>query len=170
MSFLEGFVGFTGRMSRQRFWLSLLALLAVIVAINWLLIALGMGDVTNYGGRTTLSTGQVSEFNGTRVTLPPWVSLAIAALVGVPFAAIAIKRRHDCNRPGHAVIVYLSLYYAFGALQLSGLLREAWFMAFALAILVGGFALMVMLGFVRGTKGSNAYGPDPLLVAAAAEP
>lgn len=54
--------------------------------------------------------------------------------------AIAVKRAHDRGRSG-------------------------WFVLVGLIPIVGGLWLLVELGFLKGTDGDNAYGPDPLQAA-----
>ncbi|HEV2264488.1 MAG TPA: DUF805 domain-containing protein [Stellaceae bacterium] len=54
-----------------------------------------------------------------------------------PNLAVSIKRCHDRDRSG-------------------------WFLLIGLIPIVGGIWLLVELGFLRGTTGSNRFGPDPL--------
>lgn len=54
-----------------------------------------------------------------------------------PNLAVSIKRCHDRGRSG-------------------------WFILISLIPIVGGIWLLIELGFLRGTIGSNRFGPDPL--------
>lgn len=54
-----------------------------------------------------------------------------------PNLAVSIKRCHDRGRSG-------------------------WFILVGLIPIVGGIWLLIELGFLRGTIGSNRFGPDPL--------
>jgi len=44
--------------------------------------------------------------------------------------------------------------------------RSGWFQLIVLIPIVGAIWLLIDLGFLRGTKGPNSYGPDPLRSAA----
>jgi uncharacterized membrane protein YhaH (DUF805 family) len=105
------------------------------------------------------------------------LALVVAALIGIPdlaalFAvlsfipivisctAIGVKRLHDRNKSGRWLLVFYVLPSLLGGLgwyagyptpfQLMGVIVSIWG--------------MVELGFLRGTRGRNYYGPDPLAV------
>jgi uncharacterized membrane protein YhaH (DUF805 family) len=63
---------------------------------------------------------------------------------------------------GLASIVLIWPYLAGGAKRLHDQDKSAWWMLIAFIPIVGGLALLVMLGFLKGTSGQNKYGPDPL--------
>ncbi|MDE2165570.1 MAG: DUF805 domain-containing protein [Alphaproteobacteria bacterium] len=58
-----------------------------------------------------------------------------------PSLAVGVKRCHDRDRSG-------------------------WFLLIGLIPIVGGIWLLIELGFLRGSPGSNRFGPDPLAGAA----
>jgi len=64
------------------------------------------------------------------------LALAICAVALIPSFALPIKRWHDLDKSG-------------------------WYVLLGFIPVVNLYAL-VMLGFVRGTEGSNQYGDDPL--------
>jgi uncharacterized membrane protein YhaH (DUF805 family) len=130
---------FDGRISRRTFWI---AMSAVSVAeIFGHLIAQGIqGD-----------------------RLSAIVDLAFT----YPEFAIAVKRGHDRNTP----LWLLILFFAAGAvldlltvLELTGTEDEPSVLSLfvALPFTVLGLALLVELGFRKGTPGPNQHGPDPL--------
>jgi len=84
-----------------------------------------------------------------------------------PEFAVALKRGHDRNMP----VWLLGLFFGAGAaLDLLTVLGwagsdeapSALSLLIAVPFTVVGLALLVELGFRRGTPGPNQYGPDPL--------
>jgi uncharacterized membrane protein YhaH (DUF805 family) len=133
------FNGFHGRIGRQTFWIAM-AVLAVAEIVCHLI---------------------ADAFQGDRLG-------AIVDLVFTyPEFAVAMKRAHDRDLP-----VWL-LYIFFGAgavLDLVTVLGLAGSdetpsmlsLAFAVPFTVFGLALLIELGFRRGSVGPNQNGPDPL--------
>ena len=131
--------GFDGRISRKTFWI---AMAAVTVAEIF-------GHIL------------AEEIQGDR--LSAIVDLAFT----YPEFAIALKRGHDRNMPVWLLIVF----FAAGAvldlltvLQMTGTEDDPSIISLAIALpfTVLALALLVELGFRRGTPGPNQYGPDPL--------
>jgi uncharacterized membrane protein YhaH (DUF805 family) len=84
-----------------------------------------------------------------------------------PQFAIAAKRGHDRNLPPWLVGVVFALSVVLDllvVLDLAGSKDEPNAVAVVLSVsmLVLGLALLIELGFRRGTPGPNRYGPDPL--------
>jgi uncharacterized membrane protein YhaH (DUF805 family) len=84
-----------------------------------------------------------------------------------PQFAIAAKRGHDRNLPPWLVGVVFALSVVLDllvVLDLAGSKDEPNAVAVVLSVsmLVLGLALLIELGFRRGTLGPNRYGPDPL--------
>jgi uncharacterized membrane protein YhaH (DUF805 family) len=63
---------------------------------------------------------------------------------------------------GVAVIVTLVPTIAGAAKRCHDRDRSGWFQLIALVPIIGGIWLMVELGFLRGTPGTNRFGPDPM--------
>jgi len=131
--------GFHGRIGRQTFWIAM----GAVYAIN------------------VLACLVADQIQGDRLS-------AIVDLVFTyPEFAIAIKRIHDRNLPVWLLIVFFT---ANGVLDLLSVLGwtlpvdEPNWLTFAILMpfTVLGLALLVELGFRRGTVGPNPYGPDPL--------
>jgi uncharacterized membrane protein YhaH (DUF805 family) len=131
--------GFHGRIGRQTFWIAM-AVLAVAEIV------------------THLVAGQ---FEGDR--LGAIIDLAFT----YPEFAVAIKRARDRDLPVWLLMIFFgagALLDLFTVLGLAGT-DEAPSMlslAFAVPFTVFGLALLIELGFRRGTVGPNQYGPDPL--------
>lgn len=128
--------GFNGRANRAKWWL--------VTVVNVLIIAVLTG-VAVVGGSPAL-----------------WIVFIVVLLViWYSSVVIAIKRLHDRRKPGWWVLVFI---IAPGVLQgIGGRLGDPVPM---MILGVAGFAIsiwaLVELGFLRGTPGDNAYGPDPL--------
>ncbi len=131
--------GFHGRIGRQTFW-----------------IAMGVVAAAEIVGHLI-----ANQIEGDR--LGAIIDLAFT----YPEFAIAVKRGHDRNLP----VWLLGVFFGAGALLdlitvlgLAGTDDEPSMVSLAIAVpfTVVGLALLVELGFRRGTVGSNQYGPDPL--------
>jgi len=130
---------FDGRISRKTFWIAMAAV--TVAEIFGHLIA--------------------EQIEGDR--LSAIVDLAFT----YPEFAIAAKRAHDRNLP----IWLLIIFFAAGAfldlltvLDWAGTDDEPSLLSLIIAVpfTVLGLALMVELGFRKGTPGPNPHGPDPL--------
>ena len=131
--------GFHGRIGRRTFW-----------------IAMGVVAAAEIVGHLI-----ANQIEGDR--LGAIVDLAFT----YPEFAIAVKRGHDRNLP----VWLLGVFFGAGAL-LDLLTVLGWAgtddepsmvsLAIAVPFTVVGLALLVELGFRRGTVGPNQYGPDPL--------
>jgi uncharacterized membrane protein YhaH (DUF805 family) len=109
---------FEGRIGRKTWWLTTLALVGAMVALQVVVIGLAL----------------VSEVLG----MVGMVALGVA-LIGVTWASLAIqaKRWHDHGKSG-------------------------WWILINLVPVVGPLYALVMLGFIKGTDGRNAFGEDPV--------
>jgi len=131
---------FDGRISRKTFWIAM-AVLAVAELFTHLVAEAIQGD-----------------------RLGAIVDLAFT----YPEFAVAAKRGHDRNIP----LWLLAVFFSAGAvldlltvLELTGTDEEPSVLSLFIAVpfTVLGLALLVELGFRRGTAGPNQYGPDPLV-------
>ena len=132
--------GFHGRIGRQTFW-----------------IAMGAVYVLN-----VLACLLADEIQGDR--LSAIVDLAFT----YPEFAITLKRAHDRELPVWLLITFFTANAVFDLLDVLGLPIEVsdtgnmLALATMIPFAVFGVALLVELGFRRGTAGPNKYGPDPL--------
>jgi uncharacterized membrane protein YhaH (DUF805 family) len=130
---------FDGRIGRKTFW-----------------IAMGALTVAEIFGHIL-----AEEIQGDR--LSAIVDLAYT----YPEFAVAVKRGHDRNMPLWLLIVFFSAGAALDlltVLELTGSEDQPSLLSLLIALpfTVLGVALLVELGFRRGTIGPNQYGPDPL--------
>jgi uncharacterized membrane protein YhaH (DUF805 family) len=123
---------FEGRISRQPFWLSLIAL----VVIEWILmIVLGLVFGTSMmGGLDPSLDPEAAASAAMKAMIPLWIVLLLFLY---PTLAIYTKRWHDRGKSG-------------------------WWTLIILVPLIGGIWFLVECGFLRGTEGPNQYGNDPL--------
>jgi len=125
-----------GRIGRQTFWIGFAAL-AVAGILNGLII------------------GSIS------IILAGIVSLALL----VPAYCVSIKRSNDRGHPQVYVQAFFAITMGFQLLTIVGILGLfGYFIAGLVGLVIGvlGLWLLIDLGALEGTRGTNAYGPDPL--------
>jgi uncharacterized membrane protein YhaH (DUF805 family) len=130
---------FEGRIGRQTFWIAMAAV-TVAEIFSHIIAEAVQGD-----------------------RLSAIVDLAFT----YPEFAIAVKRAHDRNLPLWLLIVFFgggALLDLLTVLELTGSKDEPSLLSLVIAVpfTVLGLALVIELGFRRGTIGPNQYGPDPL--------
>ena len=130
---------FEGRISRKAFWIAM----AVVT------VAEILGHIV------------AEQIQGDR--LSAIVDLAFT----YPEFAVAAKRANDRNLPLWLLIVFFgagALLDLLTVLQMTGTDEQPSLLSLAIALpfTVMGLALLVELGFRRGTIGPNPHGPDPL--------
>ncbi|SRR5579884_2042492 len=95
----------------------------------------------------------------------------LAAIVDLAFTypefAVCVKRGHDRNMPLWLLVVFFAANAVLDLLDVlgwSGTPNEPSTLSLAIAVpfTIFGFALLIELGFRRGTIGPNQHGPDPL--------
>jgi uncharacterized membrane protein YhaH (DUF805 family) len=133
------FNSFDGRISRRTFWTAMFALLVAEIFAHIIAEAI-QGD-----------------------RLSAIVDLAFT----YPEFAIATKRGHDRDMPLWLLIIFFcagAVLDLLTVLELSGTDEEPSMLSIFIAVpfTVLGLALLIELGFRRGTVGPNQYGPDPL--------
>jgi uncharacterized membrane protein YhaH (DUF805 family) len=143
MNVIQLFLGFTGRITRLSYWLGF----ATVVAV------LGLGRyVLKY------------HIGATELPVVVWSTLA-----AVPLTALNVKRFNDRDRPiwiGYVVGAGTALFIA--APYFGYLTDDLAHYSLVEHVLLWGllplsvFAL-VDNGFLRGTRGENRYGPDPIV-------
>src|SRR5215813_2402707 len=141
MNRVQLFTSFEGRISRRPFWIAWIILIAIEIVV--MLAAEGPHE--------------------DRLT-------ALADLILIyPQFAVCAKRGHDRNTPTWVIGLFFALAAAFDLLLLGGWITTAdlksppapvLFLVIPLVLLA--LVLIVDLGFRRGTRGPNRYGPDPL--------
>ncbi len=139
MDWLYLFNSFDGRISRKPFWIAM-AVLTVAELVGHFV---------------------AEELQGDR--LSAIVDLAFT----YPELAVAVKRGHDRNLPLWLIGAFFAasaLLDTLTVLGWAGTAEEPSMVSLLIALpfTIFGIALLVELGFRRGTIGPNPYGPDPL--------
>ena len=147
--------GFDGRIGRKQWWLAMVLLVAMSVGLSMLVNPhawFGSGIA-----RTTVAD-----------TL-----LSLSFLI--PETAVSVKRFNDRGWPqwmpyGYSLMMltYLVLDH-FGHIDLNGSPTH-FSVALVLALAILTVAIIIDNGFLRGTRGANRHGPDPLSGIPAATP
>jgi len=147
---------YTGRINRAKYWLALLVYLAITV----LLIAIGLimfgNSLLAVGDEETdeIVVGLLSRGIGfTLIVLVVYIPMVVSGFM------VGIKRLHDRDKSGWWLLVF---YVLPGLLSTIGETLAAGGLVFSLASFAVSIWALVELGFLRGTAGSNRYGPDPL--------
>jgi uncharacterized membrane protein YhaH (DUF805 family) len=130
---------FSGRIGRRTFWIAV-GVVAVVEIVGHLIAEQIEGD-------------RLSAILDLAFTYPEF--------------AIAVKRGHDRNMPVWLLIAFFAgsaVLDLFTVLGWAGTdeAPSALSLVIAVPFTVFGVALLVELGFRKGTPGPNQYGPDPL--------
>ena len=137
IDYVDLLFGFRGRVNRGKYWLAI-----VLFIIAWIVI-----------GIIAWLLSTVSYILGGIVVALVFLVTLYAGI------AIGIKRLHDRDKSGW----YLLLFYLLPGI-LEGIGEAIGGIGFVLSL--AGYAIsiwaFVELGCLRGTIGSNQYGPDPL--------
>ncbi len=144
----ELFFGFSGRISRRLWWGGTLVIVVGSVA-GTLLIDPSVLDLQRQGPR-----------------IPNWADTFWQLALVIPGTALMVKRFNDRDRPhwvGYAFGVVGALLTAGPHFGLFASERPG--AAGIIAMIIFGLAFLFAFidnGFLRGTRGPNRYGPDPL--------
>ena len=149
MDFGYLFTSFNGRINRKPFWIGLIVLIIV-----------DDGDHI----RRFVSAHRVDR----RADLPdPVGDIRPAILFLYPSTALMVKRLHDRNRPSYwaaFILVPMVLKSLTDLMGMTGdpLNQNALDYLLNIIVFVVSIWFFVELGCLRGTVGTNQYGPDPL--------
>ncbi len=171
--------GFEGRINRAKYWLAGLIVLALMIAFIGLVYSALMINFVAHAMGTAHGKGEVSfgfDLNDIFLVLDPaaWRALSFAKLPMVMvraagmvlflwiFVATAVKRLHDRDKSAWWMVPFFLLPNLYN--HFSDRLPDSWFMLIPTLIM---FVLMmwgfVELYFLRGSRKTNRFGPNPLL-------
>ena len=153
MKWIRFFANFDGRISRKTFWLASISVLVIEV----LIAAAAAATAEEFADE---ATGDLA------------MDIVLFAFL-YPQFAISVKRGHDRNistwviGAWYVALAMSDILRFFGWLRSSpnqNVLSSANLISFAFIMIAGiiSLALLIELGFRRGTRGPNRYGPDPL--------
>ena len=155
--------GFKGRINRAKYWLATLIILCFMVFALLLLAAIfGINGPLDINLIVIYASVQPADGDlPSKASLFPQIVLvATTIFFGYCYAAVSVKRLHDRNKSGWWVLVIVAasfhheLVHRLGGSSPAKLLGFALFMAFV-------WGLFEMY-FLKGTRGPNRLGPDPL--------
>jgi uncharacterized membrane protein YhaH (DUF805 family) len=161
-SFLLG----EGRINRARYLLATLVILCAMIAslLTLTVICLSHGIATGPLSINLVGISASIKFtddDAPAALFPRIATLAMTLVFGWCYAAVSIKRLHDRSKSGWWIVPYLIVPGLYG--QFDAWLGSSWpavFVGFATFIaLVGG---LIEMCWLRGTRGPNRFGPDPL--------
>lgn len=174
---ISNYMGFEGRLNRQRWWISSIILAVVVIVISLVILPIiGLGLMPSMPAVDANTTAaDIANIVGAARTKSGWVSLVLFIIFLYPSAALAIKRRHDRNNNGMDVWVYFGLTIILQLINALGIGMSTMDVAgtsvpvpgpivsgLGIILLIYAIYLLVVLGFLKGTAGPNNYGPDPL--------
>jgi uncharacterized membrane protein YhaH (DUF805 family)/CBS domain-containing protein len=134
------YFSFRGRVARYSYWEFLIGLVVIIVFIEFFVPHL-----------LAIINVESSEAH----YRPIWLIAAI--IIFWPFLAIVLKRVHDFGASGWLLLsIVVALDIVIYLLQITEYKQAA------SVIATGVIALFIGIGCIRGTRGPNRYGPDPL--------
>lgn len=133
MIWYKALFSFDGRLNRQGFWIG--------VAINFAFLFIMANFVLD-------------------LTAFSWFSLVPLAVSAFSLAAVIVKRLHDRNRSGKAVLMVFVPILCYGA-SLSAQGTMAWLLGIAMPMFIGTMLLLEWGGF-KGMNEPNRFGDQGL--------
>lgn len=142
-----------GRIARKQWWMGVLSLFVISVIASLILGILAGGNATALA----------------------WFAVLLNLVLLYPTYCIGLKRRHDRNSDGKDLLILLVGSVVLNLLQASAvgatpvtdngvtyMMPPMWLNVLVLAFAVFSIYMFIQLGFLKGTRGSNNYGADPL--------
>lgn len=149
MDFGYLYTSFEGRINRKPYWIGLIVLIIVMMVIIFGASFLLIGSIVEPTFQTRL------------------VTFVLQILFLYPSTALMVKRLHDRNRPSYwaaFILVPMVLKSLTDLMGMTGDPLNQNALDYLLNIIVFAVSIwfFIELGCLRGTVGSNQYGPDPL--------
>jgi uncharacterized membrane protein YhaH (DUF805 family) len=149
MDFGYLYTSFEGRINRKPYWIGLIVLIIVMMVIIFGASFLLIGSIVEPTFQTRL------------------VTFVLQLLFLYPSTALMVKRLHDRNRPSYwaaFILVPMVLKSLTDLMGMTGdpLNQSALDYLLNIIVFVVSIWFFVELGCLRGTVGTNQYGPDPI--------
>lgn len=147
MSASEMLFSFRGRLNRAPYW---------IIGLCYVAVLLGLGII---GFLIGLDRGLQEPTLAVVILLIAYVVIYVGFLYSA--VAVAVKRLHDRNKSGWWILLF---YFVPGILTSGGEASGDVAIRAILSLIGAAISIwaLIELGFLRGTRGPNYYGPDPL--------
>jgi uncharacterized membrane protein YhaH (DUF805 family) len=159
MNFGSLLFSFSGRINRAKYWLAVLFWTVVFIVVFGVVATMLAKDIIALGS-------DPSGEEILRVILGYGLGLVLFfLLVLVPMMissfAVGVKRLHDRDQSGWWIVLF---YFAPGVASAIAQSSASGVVSLVLSLLSFAISIwaIVVLGFLRGTRGPNRYGPDPL--------
>jgi uncharacterized membrane protein YhaH (DUF805 family) len=158
---------FEGRINRAKLWLAGLVIVSWMIFLGFLIVAAGklLGGPTSFRFGIDDVFGLVDPRSFRSLSSVSFVSVVVH-VIGTPlflwvYAATSIKRLHDRNRSGWWLVPFFLIPGLYG--QFNDRLGDSIPMALCGAVIgIIYFWGYVEMCFLRGTRGPNLFGADPL--------
>lgn len=144
-----------GRISRKTFWLG-----SIVLSLVGLLTGLAVFVPLIVFGQGLMSDSRVA------IQVIMGFNLVQTAAYAYPAYCLAVKRRHDRNSRGWDLLGYMAVmgamlaaYVIVAASGTLGSLRFSPVSWLGYGIQAYGIYMFVVLGLLKGTSGTNSYGP-----------
>ena len=159
MNFLQVLFSFHGRINRAKYWLAALFWVVVdIVVFGFLAVSLAK-DILALGS-------EPSGADIVRVILNFGMGIGLVCLLVlvpmfVSWLAVGIKRLHDRDQSGWWILLF---YFGPAVASALGHNSDSGMLMLLMSLVSLGISIwaFVVLACLRGTRGPNQYGPDPL--------
>ncbi len=146
-----------GRIGRQQWWIGIVVLIVISIVASIILGIISLGNAT----------------------VMAWLAVLLNIALIWPSYCIGIKRRHDRDNDGTDLKILIAGSLILNQLQATGIgvtmtdmggvmvpVPAIWLGVINFIFAVFAIYMLVQLGFLKGTTGSNSYGADPLDAAA----
>ncbi|QYO77395.1 DUF805 domain-containing protein [Devosia salina] len=146
-----------GRIGRQQWWIGIVVLIVISIVASIILGIISLGNAT----------------------VMAWLAVLLNIALIWPSYCIGIKRRHDRDNDGTDLKILIAGSLILNLLQATGIgvtmtdmggvmvpVPAIWLGVINFIFAVFAIYMLVQLGFLKGTTGSNSYGADPLDAAA----
>ncbi len=131
---LQLFTGFQGRIPRKSFWLGFVVLMIASWILQIVLFSIfGVAMMPDPNATPEAAAAAAADMMS-KMAIPMIILLLLTLW---PSLAIYTKRWHDRDKSG-------------------------WWSLILLVPIIGGIWMLIELGFLRGTEGTNRFGPDPI--------
>jgi uncharacterized membrane protein YhaH (DUF805 family) len=162
---LKRYAQFNGRSRRKEFWMWVLFVFLMTIALTIVDSILGLGGRT-VAGSTESATPAMTGFGYGAAASGGLLTNLFSLATLIPYLAVSVRRLHDTDRSGWFVLLpLLPLLIALGVMVAGAMsMNPAMMVIGGVAILAALICSILVLVWycTPGTRGSNRFGPDPL--------
>jgi uncharacterized membrane protein YhaH (DUF805 family) len=166
--------GFQGRINRARIWLGVLAIFCWMIFV--LMVAASLGALLGATGSFSLGVNDVFRLvdpETYRSHAPAHLPILVIKTAGNSlflwvYLAVSVKRLHDRDKSGWWMVPFFVLPGLYN--QFSDRLDDS-YLVIPLGLIAGGLCLWggIEMYFLKGSRKTNRFGPNPLLQPPAVE-